>query len=61
MGKSVPKGVKSKAEILIKEDKPFSKDFDKNKEIINSMNLGLSKKIRNLVAGYIARRMSSKE
>ena len=61
MGKSVPKGVKTKAEILIEENKDFSKDFEKNKEIINSMDLNLSKKIRNLVAGYISRRMTSKE
>jgi len=61
MGKSVPKGVKTKAEILIEENKDFSKDFEKNKEVINSMDLNLSKKIRNLVAGYISRRMTSKE
>ena len=61
MGKSVPKGVKTKAEILIEENKDFSKDFEKNKEVINSMDLNLSKKIRNLVAGYISRRMTAKE
>ena len=61
MGKSVPKGVKTKAEILMEESKDFSKDFEKNKEIINSMDLGFSKKIRNLVAGYITRKMSSKD
>ncbi len=60
MGKSVPKGVKTKAEILMKEAE-FSKDFEKNKEIINSMKFGFSKKIRNLIAGYSTRRMSSKE
>lgn len=61
MGKSVPKGVKTKAEILMNENKEFSRDFEKNKEVINSMDLGFSKKIRNLIAGYIARRMSSKD
>jgi ribosomal protein S17E len=60
MGKSVPKGVKSKAEILMKTAE-FSKDFEKNKEIINSMNLGFSKKIRNLIAGYISRKKASEE
>ncbi|MBU2100016.1 30S ribosomal protein S17e [Candidatus Micrarchaeota archaeon] len=61
MGKSVPRGVKVKAEILLKERNDFSRDFEKNKEIINSMDLELSKKIRNLVAGYITRRMGSEE
>jgi len=61
MGKSVPKGVKTKAEILIEENKAFSKDFEKNKEVINSMDLNFSKKIRNLIAGYISRRMGSKD
>ena len=43
MGKSVPKGVKTKAEILMEESKDSSKDFEKNKEVINSMDLGFSK------------------
>ncbi|MFH1663351.1 MAG: 30S ribosomal protein S17e [archaeon] len=61
MGKSVPKGVKVKAEILLKESNEFSTDFDKNKEVIDSMKLGLSKKIRNLIAGFIVRKKSVKD
>ncbi len=61
MGKSVPKGVKTKAEILMKEDDGFSRDFEKNKEIINSFDLSFSKKIRNLIAGYVSRRKGVKE
>jgi len=61
MGKSVPKGVKTKVEILLNESDEFSKDFEKNKEVINSMNLNFSKKIRNLIAGFVSRRKSVKE
>jgi len=61
MGKSVPRGVKTKAEILLKENSEFSTDFDKNKELINSMDLGVSKKIRNLIAGFIVRKKSEKD
>ncbi len=61
MGKSVPKGVKNKAEILLRERDDFSKDFEKNKEVINSMNFGFSKKIRNLIAGFISRTKGIKD
>jgi len=56
MGKAVSKGLKYRAEVLIKElpDK-FGKDFEKNKLSLNELPLGLSKTNRNIVAGYIVR------
>jgi ribosomal protein S17E len=56
MGKAVSKGLKYRAEVLIKElpDK-FGKDFEKNKASLNEFELGLSKTNRNIVAGYIVR------
>jgi len=58
MGKAVPKSLKTKAEILMEEfPKQVSHDFNKNKEFLNTFELSLSKSQRNLVAGYIARRV----
>jgi ribosomal protein S17E len=56
MGKAVSKGLKYRAEVLIKElPEKFGKDFEKNKEALNGMELGLSKNSRNIVAGYLVR------
>ena len=62
MGKSVSKGLKYRGEVLIKElpDK-FGKDFEKNKASLNTMDLGLSKTSRNVLAGYIVRLAARKE
>lgn len=59
MGKAVPRGIKSRAGILLEvyRDK-FVKDFEKNKEFIGSLNLGFSKKDRNLLVGFITRTMN---
>jgi len=56
MGKAVSKGLKYRAEVLIKElpDK-FGKDFEKNKLSLNEFPLGLSKTNRNILAGYLVR------
>jgi len=57
MGKAVPKGIKSRAEFLIKKfPNKFSKDFEKNKQILNKLDLPLSKVTRNLMAGFITRK-----
>lgn len=62
MGKSVSKGLKYKAEVLVKElPERFSNNFDKNKEELNTMDLGLSKTSRNVLAGYIVRLVARKE
>ncbi len=57
MGKAVPKGIKSRAEFLIKKfpDK-FGKDFEKNKQALNELDLPLSKVTRNLMAGFLTRK-----
>lgn len=58
MGKAVPKGIKSKANLLVsKFADRFSPDFDKNKEFIKTLELPFSKKERNLMAGFITRKM----
>ena len=57
MGKAVPKSLKSRAEVLMKEfPKETTPDFEKNKDFLNTLNLSLSKSQRNLVAGYISRK-----
>lgn len=61
MGKAAPKGIKTRANYLLKkfEDK-FSNDFEKNKEFIESMDLPISNTNRNLIAGYITRKVKQK-
>jgi ribosomal protein S17E len=63
LGKAVPKGIKSKALLLLKEfpDK-FSTDFEKNKLVLEEFGHGLfSKTNRNLIAGFIARKVVQQE
>jgi ribosomal protein S17E len=62
MGKSVSKGLKYRAEVLIAElPEKFSEDFDKNKTSLNEIDLGLSKTNRNVLAGYLVRLAAKKE
>ena len=62
MGKSVAKGLKYRAEVLLKEmPNQFGKDFEVNKKSLNELDLGLSKTSRNVLAGYIVRLASKKE
>jgi len=59
MGKAVPKAIKQKANVLLTEfPESFSKDFEKNKAVINSFELPLPKISRNLIAGFITRKMA---
>ena len=61
MGKAVPKNVKSKVGILLKErPELFCTDFVKNKSLLNELSLPLSKVVRNLVAGFITRELLKK-
>ena len=53
MGKIKTKLVKRTAETLIEKDIPFSESFENNKRILGSTMP--SKKIRNQIAGMIAR------
>jgi ribosomal protein S17E len=62
MGKSVSKGLKYKADVLLKElPERFGTDFEKNKKSLNEIELGLSKTTRNILAGYMVRKSSKKE
>ena len=36
-------------------------EFEFNKKFLNELNLGISKKVRNKIAGYITRQMRIKE
>ncbi|MEK6847678.1 MAG: 30S ribosomal protein S17e [Nanoarchaeota archaeon] len=54
MGKIKSKQVKRSAEEMVKRGIEFSKDFEKNKKILGSTTMP-SKKIRNQVAGYLAK------
>ena len=54
MGKIKTKAVKRSAEELVKRGVEFSKDFEKNKKILGNTTMP-SKKIRNQVAGYLAK------
>ena len=53
MGRIKSKLVKRTAHNLLKEENKFNKDFEANKKLIP--NLTPSKKIRNKIAGYLAR------
>ncbi len=57
MGKAVPKGIKSKVNVILREmpEAEVSEDFEKNKTIINALKLPISKWTRNIMAGYMAR------
>jgi small subunit ribosomal protein S17e len=57
LGKAVPKGIKSRADFLLQRyPDSFSRDFEKNKEVLNSLGLPFSKQTRNLIAGYISKK-----
>ncbi len=62
MGKSVSKVLKYKGEVLLREfPEKFGNNFEKNKKELSTMELGFSKTIRNIVAGYIVRLAKRKE
>lgn len=53
MGKTKPRNVKRAAHTLLDRGVEFTTDFEKNKEIVT--HLVTSKKLRNQIAGYLAR------
>ncbi len=56
MGKSVPKGIKSKANIIMLEmPQSFNEKFTENKVTINELKLPFSKWTTNVMAGFITR------
>lgn len=61
MGKAIPRGMKRRAEEIMEEfPEKVSKDFDKNKALVDSLEMPFTKESRNLMAGFITRTMSSK-
>jgi len=61
MGKAVPKNLKSRAAVLMKEypDK-FTIDFEQNKQFLDSLELPFSNQVRNLISGFITRKVRQK-
>ena len=63
MGKSVPRNIKSRGEILIEEfPEQVSKLFDDNKNLIKELGLKkiMGTKVTNIMAGFITRKMKVK-
>jgi small subunit ribosomal protein S17e len=46
-------------ELIEKYSKSFNTDFDHNKKFLAELNIGVSKKMRNKVAGYATRVVKS--
>lgn len=62
MGKAVPKAIKMRVEILLRElPDRFSTDFEKNKQALDSLNLKFSKFDRNLMAAFVTRKMRKRK
>ena len=56
MGKSVPKGIKSKARVLLQEmPEKFNTKFEDNKKNIVELKLPFSKWTTNVMAGFMTR------
>lgn len=56
MGKSVPKGIKSKANIILKEmPEAFNENFENNKNKVKELKLPFSKWTTNVMAGFMTR------
>lgn len=59
MGKAVPRSIKIRVETLLEKfPDRFGSDFEKNKQILNELNLSLSRFDRNMIAGFITRKMN---
>lgn len=60
MGKVRTEMVKRLAiELIDKYPKSFNTEFDQNKKFLTELNIGVSKKMRNKVAGYATRVVKS--
>ncbi len=53
MGKIKSRQIRKTAKILDNEKVKFSEDFEKNKDVLKGLNVG--KKIRNQIAGLLAK------
>ena len=58
MGKAVPKSIKSKVDELLEiYPAKFGTDFSKNKDLLNELGLSLSRFDRNMIAGFLSRKV----
>jgi len=59
LGKAVPKSIKSRVEVILEEfPGKFGTDFDQNKTLLNELGLSLGRFDRNMIAGFITRKMN---
>ncbi len=62
MGKAVPKGIKTKAVTIMKElPEEVSDNFEANKKTVNSLQLPIGKWTRNVMSGFIARKIKQQK
>ena len=59
MGKAVPRGIKSRVEELMEHyPDQFTADFEANKAFLDQQNFPFNKSTRNLIAGFITRKIN---
>ena len=62
MGRIKTTQIKRAAQKLVKEHKDkFESDFSKNKKVVDELLNVQSKKLRNVIAGYVTRLVRTKE
>lgn len=62
MGRIKTKPIKRISLALIRDyEKELKKDFNENKQVINKLVDVPSKKVRNIISGYVTRLMKEKE
>ncbi|MBU0636497.1 30S ribosomal protein S17e [Candidatus Micrarchaeota archaeon] len=62
MGKALLKGLRTKADLLLQEaPEKFGTDFEKNKRALTELGIPFAKINRNLIAGYMARKLEQKK
>lgn len=52
---------RTSVELMKKHEDKFGKDFDDNKQVVGSYTNVESKKVRNIIAGYITRLVKNKK
>ena len=62
MGKAVPRSIKMRVEILLEKfPGKFGTDFEKNKLLLQELELNLGRFDRNMIAGFITRTMNEQK
>jgi len=62
LGKAVPRSIKIRVEQLLELfPKKFGTDFEKNKQLLNELDLSLSMFDRNMIAGFLTRTMNQQK